>query len=90
MANIRSARKRIRADAKKTRRNRVRKSDLNTSIRYAREALLGKEVEAARVEVMNAVSKLDKAVDKGVIHRNNAARRKSRLMRSLAEVSKTE
>jgi small subunit ribosomal protein S20 len=51
---------------------------------------LGKEVEAARVEVMNAVSKLDKAVDKGVIHRNNAARRKSILMRSLAKVSKTE
>jgi small subunit ribosomal protein S20 len=51
---------------------------------------LGKEVEEAQMEVMNAVSKLDKAADKGVIHRNNAARRKSRLMRSLAEVSKTE
>ena len=90
MANIRSARKRIRADAKKTARNRVRKSDLSTSIRNAREALLGKEVEEAQMEVMNAVSKLDKAADKGMIHRNNAARRKSRLMRSLAEVSKTE
>ena len=90
MANIRSARKRIRSDEKKTVRNRAIKSDLNTSIRNARAALLSKEVEASQVEVMNAVSKLDKAADKGVIHRNNAARRKSKLMRSLAEVSKTE
>lgn len=90
MANIRSARKRIRSDEKKTVRNRAIKSDLNTSIRNARAALLSNEVEASQMEVMSAVSKLDKAADKGVIHRNNAARRKSRLMRSLAEVSKTE
>ena len=90
MANIRSARKRIRSDEKKTVRNRAIKSDLNTSIRNARAALLSNEGEASQMEVMSAVSKLDKAADKGVIHRNNAARRKSRLMRSLAEVSKTE
>ena len=90
MANIRSARKRIRSDEKKTVRNRAIKSDLNTSIRNARAALLSNEVEASQMEVMSAVSKLDKAADKGVIHRNNAARRKSKLMRSLAEVSKTE
>ena len=90
MANIRSARKRIRSDEKKTVRNRAIKSDLNTSIRNARAALLSNEVEASQMEVMSAVSELDKAADKGVIHRNNAARRKSRLMRSLAEVSKTE
>jgi len=90
VANIRSARKRIRSDEKKTVRNRAIKSDLNTSIRNARAALLSNEVEASQMEVMSAVSKLDKAADKGVIHRNNAARRKSRLMRSLAEVSKTE
>lgn len=90
MANIRSARKRIRSDEKKTVRNRAIKSDLNTSIRNARAALLSNEVEASQMEVMSAVSKLDKAADKGVIHRNNAARRKSRLMHSLAEVSKTK
>jgi len=90
VANIRSARKRIRSDEKKTVRNRAIKSDLNTSIRNARAALLSNEVEASQMEVMSAVSKLDKAADKGVIHRNNAARRKSRLMHSLAEVSKTK
>jgi len=90
VANIKSARKRIRSDEKKTIRNRARKSDLYTSIRNARAALLSKEIEVSQVEVMSAVSKLDKAADKGVIHRNNAARRKSKLMRSLAEVSKTE
>ncbi|MBS61195.1 MAG: 30S ribosomal protein S20 [Anaerolineaceae bacterium] len=90
MANIRSAKKRIRSDARKTIRNRAKKSDLNTSIRNAREALLGNNFELAQEEVMSAVSKLDRAAEKGVIHRNNAARRKSRLMSSLAKISKSE
>ncbi|HJO91753.1 MAG TPA: 30S ribosomal protein S20 [Anaerolineales bacterium] len=90
MANIRSAKKRIRSDARKAVRNRTKKSDLNTSIRNAREALLGNDFEVAKEEVMSAVSKLDRAAEKGVIHRNNAARRKSRLMRSLAEISQPE
>ncbi|HCU81084.1 MAG: 30S ribosomal protein S20 [Chloroflexi bacterium] len=90
MANIRSAKKRIRSDARKTIRNRAKKSDLNTSIRNAREALLGNDFELAQEEVMSAVSKLDRAAEKGVIHRNNAARRKSRLMRNLAKISKSE
>jgi len=90
LANIRSAKKRIRSDARKTIRNRAKKSDLNTSIRNAREALLGNNFELAQEEVMSAVSKLDRAAEKGVIHRNNAARRKSRLMSSLAKISKSE
>ena len=90
MANIRSAKKRIRSDSRKAIRNRAKKSDLNTSIRNAREALSGNDFEAAQEEVMSAVSKLDRAAEKGVIHRNNAARRKSRLMRSLAEISKSD
>lgn len=42
------------------------------------------ELEMARTETLNAVRALDKAVSKGVIHKNNGARRKSRLMKSLA------
>ncbi len=84
MANIRSAQKRIRADARKTERNRSRKAEVQTAVRRAREALEDKQVETARVEVLNAVSKLDKAAENGLIHRNNASRRKGSLMRSLA------
>ena len=84
MANIRSAQKHIRADARKTERNRSRKAEVQTAVRRAREALEDKQVETARVEVLNAVSKLDKAAENGVIHRNNASRRKGSLMRSLA------
>ena len=68
MANIRSAKKRIRSDARKAVRNRAKKSDLNTSIRNAREALLGNDLQVAKEEVMGAVSKLDRAAEKGVIH----------------------
>ena len=84
MANIKSAQKRIRSDEKKTERNRRRKAQVQTAVRRAREALAGKQVEAARVEVLNAASKLDRAAENGVIHRNNASRRKGSLMRSLA------
>ena len=90
MANIRSAKKRIRSDSRKAIRNRAKKSDLNTSIRNAREALSGNDFEAAQEELMSAVSKLDRAAEKGVIHRNNAARRKSRLMKGFAKISKSD
>ena len=84
MANIKSAQKRIRSDAKKTERNRRRKAQVQTAVRRAREALADKQAEAARVEVLNAASKLDRAAENGVIHRNNASRRKGSLMRRLA------
>jgi small subunit ribosomal protein S20 len=84
VANIKSAQKRIRSDEKKTERNRRRKAQVQTAVRRAREALAGKQVEAARVEVLSAASKLDRAAENGVIHRNNASRRKGSLMRSLA------
>ncbi len=84
MANIRSAQKHTRADARKTERNRRRKAEVQTAVRRAREALADKHAQQARVEVLNAASKLDKAAENGVIHRNNASRRKGSLMRSLA------
>ena len=86
MANIKSAEKRNRADARKTERNRRRKAEVQTAVRRAREALADNQAEVARVEVMNAASKLDKAAENGVIHRNNASRRKSSLMRKLSVV----
>ena len=86
MANIKSADKRNRADVRKTERNRRRKAEVQTAVRRAREALADNQAEVARVEVMNAVSKLDKAAENGVFHRNNASRRKASLMRNLSVV----
>lgn len=84
MANIKSALKRIRSSEKKRQRNRIFRSSARTYVKKARQLIAEqgrtKESEAA---VCQALSALDKAVQKGVIHKNNAARRKSRLMRML-------
>ena len=80
MANSRSARKRIRANERKHVRNRTVRSAVRTRITKARRALLGAEVESAPELVLAAVRELDRAAEKGILHRNNADRRKSRLM----------
>jgi small subunit ribosomal protein S20 len=80
VANSRSARKRIRANERKHIRNRAVRSAVRTRITSARRALLG-TVEANTPElVLAAVRELDRAAEKGILHRNNANRRKSRLM----------
>ena len=81
MPNNASAQKRQRQEQKRRLRNRMVKSVVKTNVTKARQALAsGVESEAA---VRAAVSELDRAAKKGVIHRNNAARRKSRLMKQL-------
>jgi small subunit ribosomal protein S20 len=54
----------------------------------ARTAINGKDVEAAKAATLQAISALDKAAQKGVVHKNNAARRKSRLAKQLATLNK--
>ena len=83
MANHKSALKRIRSSEKRRQRNRFVRGSTRTSIRKARTSITGKDMVVAEVAVHDAVSALDKAAAKGVIHKNNAARRKSRLMRQL-------
>jgi small subunit ribosomal protein S20 len=81
MPNNASARKRMRQEAKRRLHNRSVKSLVKTQVTKARGAISsGQEAEEA---VRAAVSELDRAAKKGVIHRNNAARRKSRLMKQL-------
>ena len=81
MANSRSARKRIRANERKHIRNRAVRSAVRTRITKARRALLGAADTANTPEmVLAAVRELDRAAEKGILHRNNANRRKSRLM----------
>jgi small subunit ribosomal protein S20 len=81
MPNNAAAEKRMRQEQKRRLRNRSIKSLVKTNITKARQAIaVDADAEAA---VRAAVSELDRAAKKGVIHRNNAARRKSRLMKQL-------
>ncbi|MCJ7772325.1 MAG: 30S ribosomal protein S20 [Desulfobacterales bacterium] len=88
MANIKSAIKRNRQNEKRRLHNRVFRGSTRTQIRRARLAIESGEKETATEEVKQAVIKLDRAASKGIIHKNNAARRKSRLMKQLASLEK--
>jgi len=81
LAHTKSAKKSIRIIAEKRRRNRSIDSAVKTSIIKAEELILEKELEPAREAVKQATIALDRAAQKGIIHSNNAARRKSRLMK---------
>ena len=89
MAKTSSAKKRIRQNKKRRLRNRTFRGRARTSVKKARLAMEAGNVEEAREATMEAVKALDKAAEKGVLHRNNAARRKSRLMKRLATLEKT-
>ena len=80
MPNLPSAKKHIRADARKAERNRYTRSTMRTAIRAARAGIAAKD-DDAQDRLRMAMSKLDKAAKKGVIKKQTAARRKSRLMR---------
>ena len=82
MANIKSQIKRNRQNEKRRLRNRNFRGAARAAVRDARETIeKGQPDQAA---VLLAISRLDKAAEKGVIHKNNASRRKSRLMKALA------
>ena len=87
MANIKSQIKRNRQNDKRRLRNRSFRGSARAAIIKAHEAIkVGGE--ATKAVVVAAISRLDKAASKGVIHKNNAARRKSRLMKALAASAK--
>lgn len=84
MPNIKSAIKRVRIEKKRRERNHALKTKVRTYVTKARRAIDTAAVEPTTVEaVRQAISQLDRAVTKGVLHRNNAARRKSRLVHRL-------
>jgi small subunit ribosomal protein S20 len=87
MANIKSAKKRIRVIEKKTLMNRMVKSALKTTIKKFEAAVLNGNSEEAKVTYVAAVKALDMAASKGVIHKNNASRKKSRLASRLNALS---
>lgn len=87
MANHKSAEKRVRQNAKRNQINRSNRSRLRTQIKTLRTAVSSGDGQAGAEILTSTVSLIDKAVNKGLIHRNTAARYKSRLTRRVAAIS---
>jgi small subunit ribosomal protein S20 len=83
LANTRSAQKQVRVAQRRRLRNQSVRSQAKTLVHKAEGLIASGELESAGSGVPAAISSLDKAAEKGVIHKNNAARRKSRLMKKL-------
>jgi len=83
VANIKSQIKRIGTNKKAQDRNKAVKSELKTAIRAAREAIVAGDKEKATSTLALASKKLDKAASKGVIHKNQAANRKSAIAKQV-------
>jgi small subunit ribosomal protein S20 len=86
VANTKSAIKRIKQSEQRRQRNRAARSAIRSSLKAARTALSAKSPDS-KASVREAIRTLDRAVSRGVIHRNTAARRKSALARSLNTIS---
>jgi len=87
LANIHSAIKRNRSSKRRAARNQVARSKARSAVKDARVAIASGEDVSKNVNA--AASALDKAAEKGVIHKRNAARRKSRLMKAAAKAQQS-
>ena len=81
MANIKSAKKRIKVISKKTLRNKMIKSTTKTAVKKAQAAIAAGDKAAAEIACKDAIAAIDKAYTKGIFHKNAAARKKSSLTR---------
>lgn len=79
LANIKSAKKRILVIETKTLRNKMIKSKVKTMIKNVETAIANKDKVAAQANLKKAISEINKATSKGIYHKNNAARKVSRL-----------
>jgi small subunit ribosomal protein S20 len=86
VANIKSQIKRNKTNQKANDRNRAVKSELKTTVRQAREAISSGDKNKAQAALKVATTKLDKAVSKGVLHKNQAANRKSAIAKQVASL----
>lgn len=82
MPNIKSAKKRVKVIRKKTERNKTIKSDLKTALKKADAAFTENSADKEQV-IRAAIKKVDMACTKGILHKNNAARKKSQLAKKL-------
>lgn len=87
MANIKSAIKRAQLNNEQNLRNRMERSELKTAMRRFDEALRGDDKDALQACYTHAVKTVDQAAGKGIIHKNNAARKKAQLAKKLNTVA---
>lgn len=87
LPNIKSAIKRVKVTEVKTLKNTLKKSALKTSIKKCKEAIAKKDASAAE-SLKSAVRSIDRAAAKNILHKNTAARKKSRLAKALNAVNK--
>ncbi len=87
MANIKSAKKRILVTETKAARNKSIKSAVKTATKKVEAAVAAKDQEAAKAALTNAISTIESAASKGVYHKNNAARKVSRLTKLVNTVA---
>lgn len=88
MANLSSSKKDIRRSEKRRIANQSVKSSIKTYIKKTRVAVAGGDADATKVALTDAIKALDKAAQRGVIHKNQAARRKSRIAKLANSVAK--
>jgi small subunit ribosomal protein S20 len=86
LANIKSQIKRNRQNQKRRERNRTFRGRARSAVKDARRAMDGGDLAAAKAATLEAIRALDKAAEKGVLHKNNASRRKGRLMKRLVQL----
>lgn len=87
MANIKSAKKRIRVTERKTLRNKMITSKVKTLIRKVASAVTSNDTEAAKLALVPAIAAIDKAANKGVYHKKTASRKISRLTKSVNKLA---
>ena len=87
MANIKSAKKRILVINKKTMRNKMIRSGVKTAIKKVLAAIAAGDKAAAQAALVSATKTIDMAASKGVYHKNNASRKKSRLAKAVNKLS---
>jgi small subunit ribosomal protein S20 len=90
MANTKSAEKRMRQSAERRERNRSNRSTMRTAIKGVRNAVAAGDVQAAEAALKGAIQVIDKSAKKHVVHRNTAARTKSRLAKAVQRAGATK
>ncbi len=87
MANIKSAKKRILVNRTKAERNKAVKSGVKTSVKKVTAAIAANDKEAAKAALLAATATIDKAASKGVLHKNTASRKVSRLAQAVNKMA---
>jgi small subunit ribosomal protein S20 len=90
MANTRSSKKDLRRTAKRTIRNKGTRTALKTHVKKIRTAAAAGDAEGAKAALVTTASAIDKALQRGIIHKNAAARRKSRAAKAANKISEVK